>query len=116
MFIATVAISVLLAGFLCMSAFLKVTRNQMIVESYTKLGVPDSWLNPLAAVLLAGAGGLVAGLWWAPIGIAAAVGLVVYFAAATGFHVKGREWSNIAAPIVVLLLAAVALVLRITSM
>ncbi|WP_069164141.1 DoxX family protein [Nocardia altamirensis] len=116
MFIATVVVSVLIAAFLINSAIFKITRNSRIVDSYAKLGVPDSWLNPLAAVLLAGAAGLVAGLWLAPIGIAAAIGLILYFGLAIGFHVKGKDWGNIAAPIVALALAAAALVLRILSM
>lgn len=115
MFIATVVVSILFAALLCNSAYFKITRNKLIVESYTRLGVPDSWLNPLAATLLAGAAGLVAGLWWAPIGIAAGIGLVLYFAGAIGFHVRGKDWQNLAPPTVALLLAVAALVLRIAS-
>ncbi|MEV6278909.1 DoxX family protein [Nocardia sp. NPDC051832] len=116
MFIATVVVSILVAAFLCVSAFLKITRNPQIVTSMSAAGVPDSWLNPLAAVLVAGAAGLVAGLWWAPIGVAAAAGLVLYFAGAVGVHVKSKDWQNIAVPTVVLVLAGVALALRVASM
>ncbi|GAB2678724.1 DoxX family protein [Nocardia goodfellowii] len=116
MFIATVVVSILLAAFLSVSATFKVTRNPQVVASMTKAGVPDSWLNPLAAVLLAGAVGLVAGLWWAPIGVAAAVGLVLYFVAACGFHIKDKDWKNLPTPVVVLLLAVAALVLRLLTM
>lgn len=41
-------------------------------------------------ILLAGAAGLVGGLWWAPIGIAAAMGVAVYFLAAVGGAHQGR--------------------------
>ncbi|MFG1796188.1 DoxX family protein [Nocardia sp. NPDC049149] len=48
--------------------------------------------------------------------IAAAIGLVLHFGLAIGFHVKGKDWGNIAAPIVALSLAAAALALRMLSM
>ncbi|MEV0247542.1 DoxX family protein [Nocardia sp. NPDC050712] len=116
MFIATVVVSILLAAFVCMSGIFKITRKPQIVESMTAAGVPESWLNPLAAVLLAGGAGLVVGLWWAPLGVAAAVGLVLYFIAACGFHIKDKDWKNLPVPLVVLLLAAAALTLRLLSM
>ncbi|MFD0364799.1 DoxX family protein [Nocardia sp. GCM10030253] len=112
MFVATVIISVLLAAMLSMSAYFKITRRPQFVEGYAAIGVPDSWLNPLAGLLLAGAAGLLVGLWWAPIGIAAAAGLILYFLGGIGFHVKAKDWKSLPVPTVMLILSIVVLVLR----
>jgi IMP dehydrogenase/GMP reductase len=68
------------------------------------------------ALLMAGGFGVIAGLFWAPIGIAASAGLVVYFLIAAGFHVKVRDSiSQTVNPLVPAAIAAVALWLRITT-
>jgi uncharacterized membrane protein len=74
-------------------------------------------LAPLSgALLLAAAAGLVAGLFWAPIGIAAAGGLVAYFVIAAGFHVKARDSiGQTINPLVPAAIAAVALWLRVST-
>jgi hypothetical protein len=53
----------------------------------------------------------VAGLFWWPIGVAAAAGVILYFLGAVGAHLRVRDPNFV--PALVLLLAAVAaLVLR----
>ncbi|MEU8898601.1 DoxX family protein [Nocardia sp. NPDC048505] len=116
MFVATVIVSVLLAVGLIPSAYFKISRKPEFVEAYAKLGVPENRLNLLAAALLAGAVGLVAGLWWPPIGIAAAIGLILYFLGALAFHVKARDYKTMAPPAIILALSVAALVLRLLSM
>ncbi|MFQ6395336.1 DoxX family protein [Nocardia sp. KC 131] len=115
MFVAVVIISVLLAAMLSMSAYFKITRRPQFVEGYAAIGVPDSWLNPLAALLLAGAAGLLVGLWLAPIGIAAAVGLILYFLGGIGFHAKAKDWKGLPVPTVILVVSIVVLALRIAT-
>jgi hypothetical protein len=67
-------------------------------------------------LLLAAALGLVIGLFWAPIGIAAAAGLLAYFVIAAGFHVKVRDpIGQILNPLVPAAISAVALYLRIAT-
>ena len=85
--LALVVVSILLAVLLTASAAWKLSHTRKVVESYRTAGVPESWLNGLAALLLAAAAGLVVGLWWPIASIAAAVGLVVYFVLAVGFHI-----------------------------
>ena len=75
MFVATVVVSVLLAAAIAWSAIRKLSHDEDVVRSYARAGVPEGKLNYLAAVLLAAAGGLLLGLLWPPIGIAAAGGL-----------------------------------------
>jgi hypothetical protein len=46
----------------------------------------------------ASASGLVAGFVWAPIGVAAAIGLVIYFLLAIGAHVRADDTKNVPTP------------------
>src|SRR5919106_1964585 len=96
-----VAITVLLAAILAFSALRKLSHRPEVVQTYTRVGVPEDKLNLLAAILLAGAAGLLLGLLWAPVGIAAAVGLTIYFLVAIGFHVRYRDLEHIATPAVI---------------
>jgi hypothetical protein len=68
--------------------------------------VPESALPHLATLKLAGAIGLVAGLTvthW--LGVAAGIGLVLFFVGALVAHMRARVFHNIAFPGVYLLLA-----------
>ncbi len=67
-------------------------------------------------LLIAATVGLIVGLFWAPLGIAAAAGLVAYFLIAVIFHIKIHDnLGQIANPLVPAALAAVALWLRIAT-
>jgi hypothetical protein len=72
-------------------------------------------LNYLAAILLAAAAGLVVGIWWQPVGVVAAVGLMGYFVGAVTSHIRARDAGRIATPIAYGVLAAVVLGLRVTA-
>jgi len=115
MFPATVAVSVLLAAALAYSAVRKLGHRPEVVRTYVRVGVPEDKLNHLAVVLLAGAAGLLAGLLWAPLGIAAAIGVTCYFILAIGFHIRARDLSNLPTPLILAVLAAVTLVLRLAT-
>ena len=116
MFTATAIVSILLAALLVFAAVRKLSHREPVVRSYLRVGVPEDRLNPLAAILLAGAAGLLAGLWWAPIGVAAAAGVVCYFVVAAGFHVHARDTRNLPTPLTFAVLAAVALWLRVATL
>ncbi|WP_432122953.1 DoxX family protein [Streptomyces sp. S1] len=114
MFIAYAVVAALLALALSASAFFTFTRNPQITGSMAKLGVPESWLPWLAAAKAAGAIGLLVGLAVPALGVAAAIGVTLYFLGALVTHLRARDY--VVAPVVVLaLLAAAALVLRIAS-
>lgn len=115
MFVATVIVSVLLAALLALSAFIKITRREPYVSGYLRVGVPESRLNQLAALLLAGAAAVLIGLWWAPLGVAVAIALSCYFLIAIGFHLRARDYRNLATPLTYLTLAVAALVLRLAT-
>jgi hypothetical protein len=116
MFVVHVAVSVVLVALLLYSASQKLRRSAEVVESYRNVGVPPNRLAVLAALLVAGGLGVLAGLAWAPIGIAAAAGLVVYFLLAVGAHVRHDQLGNVATPVVLTVLAAASLVLRSVTM
>ncbi|WP_405795244.1 DoxX family protein [Streptomyces sp. NBC_01506] len=114
MFIAYAVVGILLAAALGASAFAMATRQEAIVASMTKLSVPDSWPPRLASLKAAGALGLLVGLWVPFIGAAAAVGVVLYFVGAVIFHVRAKDYA-IAPPVVLVVLAVAALILRIAT-
>lgn len=114
MFIAYAVVGILLAAALSASTFAMATRQEKIVTSMTKLGVPDSWLPRLASLKAAGALGLIVGLWVPFLGAAAAVGVILYFAGAVIFHVKAKDYA-IAPAVVFIAPAVAALILRIAT-
>jgi hypothetical protein len=101
---------------LAFAAIRKLSHRPEVVASYARVGVPEEKLDYLAFILLAGAAGLLAGLLWAPFGVAAAIGLVAYFALAIGAHVRHNDLEHVATPIVIALLAAGALALRLITL
>jgi hypothetical protein len=105
-------ISCLLAALAAFAALRKLSHRPEVVAAYTAVDVPEEWLDALAALLLAGAAGLIVGLLWAPIGIAAAAAFVVYFLVAIAAHVRAGDTRNLPTPILMVLLAVAALVLR----
>lgn len=114
MFLATVIEAALLAAILVSSGFGKVVRQEQQLKTMAKVGFPEDKLWLLALAEFAGAAGLVIGLFWWPLGLAAAVGVVLYFAGATVSHIRVRDPQY--APALVLMLAAVAaFVLRLMS-
>jgi hypothetical protein len=86
-------------------------RAKVVLANSAELGIPRSWLPPLAALKAAGAVGLLAGLAGVPlVGIAAAAGLTLFFIGAVGIHLRTRVYHNIAIPGCFLALAAVSVV------
>jgi DoxX-like family len=115
MFVAYTVIAVLLALGLLVSAAAKLRRVPQLVDGFTSLGVPPGMLPFLAACEIAGAGGLVIGLWYPPLGIAAAIGLVLYFVGAVGAHLRSRDFKGMPNATVMLAASAAALILEAIS-
>jgi hypothetical protein len=115
MFLATVIVFALLAALMAYAALRKLSHRPEVVASYALVGVPEERLNLLAFTLLAGAAGLLLGLAWEPIGIAAAIAVVVYFLVAISAHIRSEDLEHLPAPIAMELLAIGAAVLRIAA-
>jgi hypothetical protein len=105
MTIALYAVAALLVALLVMSAGLKLSGRSDVIESYARVGVSRSRLTPLAAVLVAGALGVVGGFIWTPLGVTAAVALVVYFVLALIAHATHDDLAHAARPALLRLLA-----------
>jgi hypothetical protein len=86
------------------------------VASYVRVGVAPEQLDYLAFILLAGAAGLLLGSLWAPIGVAAGVGVVCYFGLAVVAHLRHHDERHLPTPIVLELLALTALALRVATL
>jgi hypothetical protein len=114
MFTAYIVVTVLAAIANTFSATLDFVRYPKILLAMAKAGVSESWLTTLGILKAAGALGLLVGIGVPPIGIAAAVGLVLFFVAAIITHLRVRDDSfGLAA--VFLSLAVASLVLRLAS-
>ena len=116
MYIAYIVVGALLALALTGSGFAKVTRNKAVVDNLTGIGVSLSLFPFLAACEFAGAAGLIIGIWWAPLGIAAAIGVVLYFVGAVGAHLRKSDFKGAPNAGVLLIVAAAALVFRLVSL
>jgi len=64
-----------------------------ILAGMERAGVPLSWLTfPIGTLKTAGALGLAAGLALRPVGVAAAIGLVLFFVCAVYTHVRASDY------------------------
>ncbi len=116
MFIALVVVTVLLAVICLNSAAMKLRRNaQVLAVIHGTVGVPQRHLPVLAALEIAGAAGILIGLWLEPLGVAAAAGLVAYFVGAVGGHLRVGDRKHLAMPLPPLVLAVAVLVLRLVT-
>ena len=110
-----VVCAVLLAVVLVGSGLAKLTRDQRVRASLDQAQVPHSWYAPLAAVEFAGALGLCVGIAVRPLGVAAAVGVVLYFVGAVVAHLRVRDTAGAGVPAGLVALAAAALVASVVS-
>ena len=64
-----------------------------IMPGMTKAGVPVSWLTfPIGTLKTVGALGLAAGLVFRPLGVSAAIGLVLFFVCAVYTHIRAGDY------------------------
>jgi uncharacterized membrane protein YphA (DoxX/SURF4 family) len=116
MFIACVVVSVLLGLMALGSAMGKLTKAQTSVDTITGVGVPLAWFPWLGAAEILGGLGVIVGLAVAPLGVAAAGGLVLYFLGAVGAHLRKQDYQGARLPALPLLLSIAALILRLATL
>jgi hypothetical protein len=93
------------------------TGAQFVTANSAELGVPTSWQPVLGTLKAAGVVGLLIGLFWLPpLGIAAAIGLVLFYVGAVITHVRARVLYNLAFPGIFLGFAAATLALAIANL
>ncbi|WP_295694034.1 DoxX family protein [Lapillicoccus sp.] len=111
MFTLAAIVSIVLAVAILGSGAATLAKVPAVVGNMNAVGWPEDRLWVLAVLKILGGVGLLVGLWVAPIGIAAAIGVALYFVGAVVFHVRAKEYA-LAPPVVLLVLAVAALVLR----
>ncbi len=112
-YIVVTACTIAVNGFAAAADF---SRAQFVLNTMAEVRVPEPWLPLLGALKAAGAVGLLIGLvWLRPIGIAAAIGLVLFFIGAIATHIRAGVLYNVAFPGFFLALAISSLVLTATQ-
>ena len=115
MFIAYTVVAIVLGLGLAGSGSAKIRKDERVTAGLTAAGVPLSWFVPLALLEFAATAGLVIGIWWRPLGIAAAIGVILYFIGALIFHVRANDFKGLPMPAVLLLAGVAALILGLAS-
>jgi DoxX-like family len=92
MFTAYLTVTVLAAVLNGSAAVANVIGHEYPKREADRNRVPRSWVRPLGLLLGAGATGLLLGVVMPLIGVLAASGLVAYFLAALGAHVRAHNY------------------------
>ncbi|HWH58920.1 MAG TPA: DoxX family protein [Terriglobales bacterium] len=114
--IAYLVVAIVLAAMVLFSGVGKLRNDPHIVKViHETVGVPMKYFPLLAACEIAGAVGLVLGIWWPILGMAAATGLVIYFVGAVVSHVQVNDLKGIGPAAMLLTMSAAALILRVLA-
>ncbi|TNC28580.1 DoxX family protein [Amycolatopsis alkalitolerans] len=105
-------VAVFAALWIGFSGYSLFAKRQFVVAPLEQYRVPRSWWNWLALAKSAGALGLIVGLFVPAIGVAAAVGLILYFLGAAATTVRARSYRTTVYPLLYLAPAAATLVLQ----
>jgi hypothetical protein len=110
MAMATVIVSILLVALFLFASSIKLlgVRQSLAVRDHLKIS-PSLW-RVIGLLELAGVVGVLAGLKWPPLGIAAATGLALLAVGAIASHVRSSDSISETAPSVIGLGLAVATV------
>jgi DoxX-like family len=112
MFTAYIIGTVLTAAVNAYAATVDFRRPQWVLDNMTNWGGSHSWLFTLGVLKAAGALGLLVGIGVPLIGVAAAVGLVLFFTGAIAIVTRARWYSHLPWPATYLSLAIGSLALR----
>jgi len=114
--VAYLVVTVVAAGMAAFSAVGKLRHDPKIVHVVHEIvGVPLNYFPHLAACEIVGAVGLVVGIWLPRVGMAAGLGLVVYFVGAIVSHLRVGDWKGIGPAAFMLIISATALVLLVLA-
>ena|SRR6516165_7138841 len=109
-------LTILFAAMAAWSGVAKLRRDPKVIRViHEVVGVPLRYMPLLAGCELAGAAGLVLGLFWPPLGVAAGIGLVLYFLGAAMSHLRVGDLKGIGPAVFLLVVAAAVLALRILT-
>jgi uncharacterized membrane protein YphA (DoxX/SURF4 family) len=89
-YIAVTSVAIVANGF---SGVAALVHFKPILAGMTKAGVPVSWLTfQIGTLKTTGAVGLAAGLAFRALGVAAAIGLVLFFVCAIYTHIRANDY------------------------
>jgi hypothetical protein len=106
--IAKIVVTALLAAMLGFAGLIKVIGVAQSLTIRDHLGVSPVQWRMIGALELAAVAGVLIGLSWPPIGVAAAIGSALLLLGAIGFHVRSSDSAADTAPAVIGLGLAVA--------
>ena len=113
MTIALIIIGSFLGLAATVSAFGKLSKMPDAIAPLEHVGVKSSQIPLLAVLELLGAFGILLGIWNKPLGVAATIGLSLYFLGAVGAHLRVKDAVKDFAPALLLFaLSVVALILE----
>jgi hypothetical protein len=98
---ATLIVTILVAALFTFAASIKLLGVSQSLAIRDHLGVKPVQWRLIGACELAGVAGVLVGLMWAPIGIAAAIGLALLTIGAIAFHVRHSDSVADQAPAVI---------------
>jgi hypothetical protein len=105
---AKVIVTALLASLFAFGSLIKLFGVRQSLAIRDHLGVKPVQWRVIGLLELAGVSGVLVGLVWAPIGVAAAIGLALLVSGAIVFHVRASDSVADTAPAVIGLGLAVA--------
>jgi hypothetical protein len=109
----TVAVTVVLAVLFAFSSSIKLLGVARSVAIRDHLGISPQLWKAIGGLELAGVVGVLAGLVWPPIGVAAAIGLALLSVGAIATHLRARDGvADTASAAVAVALAVVVAVLQ----
>ncbi|AXB42133.1 DoxX family protein [Amycolatopsis albispora] len=107
-----VVLSILLACVFLGSGLAKLANVDAMKKSAEQLGYSATTSRVIGALEVAAAAGLIVGLFWMPLGLAAAIGLTLLMIGAVYYHVRAKDAvSHIVPPGALALLSAATAVL-----
>lgn len=95
-------VAIVTAAWVGFSAFSVYAHKAWVVDNLVDYGVPRSWWSWLGAAKALGALGLIIGVWVPAIGVAAAIGLAVYFVGAAVTVVHAHAYAHVPFPLLYL--------------
>lgn len=111
-----VVVSIVYALMCLAPAAMKLSGTAKMKAAAERFGVPWNRYRVLGLLELAAAGGILAGIYWRPIGLAAALGMIVLLIGGLVFHRRaGDEIGEYAAALVFLAASAAYLAVAIIA-
>ena len=103
-----IALSILLAAACLVPGSAKLLGHPKMQKSAAHFGIPWRHYRLIGVAELAAAAGVLAGLWWHPLGVAAATGMVVLLIGALITHRRALDTAKEMAPALLTLAITIA--------